>query len=195
MVCHDGQKNLLDDIISALEGLLKAESEQVYRVAVEVTTMLITSGGVSFIGSKFQGVFAPLVHLLLCSNTSTVTSCATSLRVIITNLAKSREGIGVEDLWKAFKDMNVLNILGYRLQTHERFNGEGSSLYIAIADLLSAICHFWKVARFSLGSNSNFQKSVLFQCANLNEAVSSVALRLCSALGMPLHVFSYILSY
>ena len=35
MVFHDGQKNLWDDIISALEGLLKAESEQVYRVAVE----------------------------------------------------------------------------------------------------------------------------------------------------------------
>jgi hypothetical protein len=174
---------LLEDIISALEGLLKAESEQVYSVAAEVTATLAKSGGVSLIGSKFQGIYAPLIQLLPCASISTVTFCATALQVIIANTTKLRAGIDVEDLWKTFKDMDVLNTLSHRFQTHERFDGEGSSLYGAIADLLATILHFWKEARFPLGSNFNFRKSVLAQCANANEVISSTALRLCAALG------------
>lgn len=178
------EKNLLEDIVSALEGLLKAETEQVYNVAADITASLIIAGGSSVLGFGIQGLCVPLVHLLLCTKNSTVAFCATALRIIIIDVSKSRTGVSEEDLWKAFTDANVLNILASRLQKHEKFDGEGGLLYVSVADFFTATLHQWPKARFGLGSNPNFRKSVFLQCRNSNEVISCAALRLCAALAL-----------
>ncbi|KAH7433985.1 hypothetical protein KP509_07G096000 [Ceratopteris richardii] len=176
------EKILLDDIISALEGLLKVAPEQLQSLAADITADILATSGSVFLGSRVQGLCASLVQLF--SYTRSSSSCAVALRIMINDASKLSTNLDEKDFWAILKEGNILDIVRNRLQAHAVFDGEGVPAYVSLAELCTAILHWRSMERFNLGSNVKFRKCILHHARSSNEAVCCAALRLYAALAL-----------
>ncbi|CAM6023862.1 unnamed protein product [Sphagnum balticum] len=170
----------IDEAVPALETLLAAEQDAVYKQAAVATSGLV---GVLREHHLLQ-LLLPLAGLLSPSKAAVATASAATAMLRIIGTAKPRvadKWRGLDDpVWQALEQADVLGSILSQLDMGQSVHG--TTGVAECNEVLAMILERWPVARFRVGHMQSVRIALLSHGMSSDKAITIAGLRACSAL-------------
>lgn len=176
---HPFVKELIGDMVGALEGILQFTNEATLSLVSDVAVKMVDIVPTSVMDSYVIDLVRPLATLLTSHNLQATFSCATALELIISNLSSKIEG----KVWDIMKQTNTVihivnNIRGFSNRTRP------IEYYLKMVSLLSKILQRWQPSRFLVWSDAKLMEVLEARSLDPDISVKFAVLQLYSALAL-----------
>ncbi|KAL7217359.1 hypothetical protein ACSBR1_029123 [Camellia fascicularis] len=176
---HPLVKDAIADMVGALEAILQLKNEATLSLASNVAVKMVNILPNSVLQSHVLDLVCHLTSLLPSQQLQVAVSCATALKLILSNLSSKRE----REVWKILKETNTVVHIINNIQD---FSGGSKPIeyFQEMVSLLSKILWRWPPSRFCVWSDSKLMEILGVISLEPNFSVKLAVLQLYSALAL-----------
>ncbi|KAL8162133.1 hypothetical protein V2J09_013622 [Rumex salicifolius] len=171
-------KDSIPDIIEALEGILQLKNEALLAMTSAIAVKLVSILPSSILQPHVHFVH-PLASLLSFHQSQVAINCASTLKLIISNLRSKHE----KTVWEILRGIDAVSQIISNLQNSP--DGAKAAEYVMeMTALLSAILLRWPSSRYSVWSDDKLMKTIKAFCVKPGSSFKVCVLQMFSALAL-----------
>ncbi|GAB4836633.1 hypothetical protein Ancab_001546 [Ancistrocladus abbreviatus] len=171
-------KDSVADMVTALGGILQYKNEAVLTMTSVVALKLVSTLPSTVLQPHVVHLVHPLASLLSFHQLQVAVTCATALKLIISNLSVKKE----KEVWEVLKEADAVAKIVSNLR---KFSDgmKSAECFLDMASLLSEIMQRWPPSRYPVWTDVKMMEILGLLCFSPDASVKVAILHLYSALG------------